>query len=131
MAIKYTEEQLNTIDKSLLVQMFLNQQEQLETLTIQVRSLNEKMQLMMEQLVLSNSVFCNHFLYKVAKSFCRSLHLHFVGNCKGTCQAFRPDRNALQTLFNCYSTRYGNGSSEFSSSCACSLKYWKSSSSFW
>lgn len=54
MAIKYTEEQLNTIDKSLLVQMFLNQQEQLETLTAQVRSLNEKMQLMMEQLVLSN-----------------------------------------------------------------------------
>ena len=54
MAIKYTEEQLNTIDKSLLVQMFLNQQEQLETLTTQVRSLNEKMQLMMEQLVLSN-----------------------------------------------------------------------------
>ena len=43
MAIKYTEEQLNTIDKSLLVQMFLNQQEQLETLTTQVRSLNEKM----------------------------------------------------------------------------------------
>ena len=54
MAIKYTEEQLNTIDKSLLVQMFLNQQEQLETLTTEVRSLNEKMQLMMEQLVLSN-----------------------------------------------------------------------------
>ena len=80
---------------------------------------------------LRKTVFCNHFLYKVAKSFCRSLHLHFVGNCKGTCQAFRPDRNALQTLFNCYSTRYGNGSSEFSSSCACSLKYWKSSSSFW
>ena len=42
MAIKYTEEQLNTIDKSLLVQMFLNQQEQLEILTTQVRSLNEK-----------------------------------------------------------------------------------------
>lgn len=54
MAVKYTEEQLNTIDKSLLVQMFLNQQEQLETLTTEVRSLNEKMQLMMEQLVLSN-----------------------------------------------------------------------------
>ena len=54
MAVKYTEEQLNTIDKSLLVQMFLNQQEQLETLTTQVRSLNEKMQLMMEQLVLSD-----------------------------------------------------------------------------
>lgn len=54
MAIKYTEEQLNTIDKSLLVQMFLDQQEQLQTLTTEVHSLNEKMQLMMEQLVLSN-----------------------------------------------------------------------------
>lgn len=33
MAVRYTEEQLNTVDKSLLIQMFLNQQEQLETLT--------------------------------------------------------------------------------------------------
>ena len=49
MAVKYTEEQLNTIDKSLLVQMFLNQQEQLETLTTEVRSLNEKMQLMIDR----------------------------------------------------------------------------------
>ena len=54
MAIKYTEEQLNTIDKSLLVQMFLNQQEQLELLTGEVRTLNEKMQLMMEQIILGN-----------------------------------------------------------------------------
>ena len=54
MAIKYTEEQLNSVDKSMLIQMFLNQQEQLETLTTEVRSLNEKMQLMMEQLVLAN-----------------------------------------------------------------------------
>ena len=54
MAVRYTEEQLNTVDKSLLIQMFLNQQEQLETLTTEVRSLNEKMQLMMEQLVLAN-----------------------------------------------------------------------------
>ena len=30
MAVRYTEEQLNTVDKSLLIQMFLNQQEQLE-----------------------------------------------------------------------------------------------------
>ena len=30
MAIKYTEEQLNSVDKSMLIQMFLNQQEQLE-----------------------------------------------------------------------------------------------------
>ena len=37
MAVRYTEEQLNTIDKSLLIQMFLNQQEQLETLTTEAR----------------------------------------------------------------------------------------------
>lgn len=54
MAVRYTEEQLNTVDKSLLIQMFLNQQEQLETLTAEVRSLNEKMQLMMEQMVLAD-----------------------------------------------------------------------------
>lgn len=54
MAVRYTEEQLNTVDKSLLIQMFLNQQEQLQTLTAEVRSLNEKMQLMMEQMVLAN-----------------------------------------------------------------------------
>lgn len=29
MAIKYTEEQLNTVDKSIIIQMFLNQQEEL------------------------------------------------------------------------------------------------------
>ena len=28
------------------------------------------------------TVFCKHFLHKVAKSFCRLLHLHFVGDCK-------------------------------------------------
>ena len=46
--------QLNSVDKSLLVQMFLNQQEQLESLTAEIHSLNEKMQLMMEQIVQSN-----------------------------------------------------------------------------
>ena len=55
MAIRYTEEQLNTIDKSLLVQMFLGLQDQVEDLTKQTAALNEKMQLMMEQLVLANS----------------------------------------------------------------------------
>lgn len=54
MAVRYTEEQLNTVDKSLLIQMFLNQQEQQEPLTAEVHSLNEKMQLMMEQMVLTN-----------------------------------------------------------------------------
>ncbi len=33
MAVRYTEEQPNTVDKSLLIQMVLNQQEQLQTLT--------------------------------------------------------------------------------------------------
>lgn len=54
MAIKFTEEQLNTMDKSLLIQLLMNQQEQVESLTKEVHSLNEKMQLMMEQLILSN-----------------------------------------------------------------------------
>ena len=54
MAVRYTEEELNTVDKSLLIQMFLNQQEQMETLATEVRTLNEKMQLMMEQMVLAN-----------------------------------------------------------------------------
>lgn len=54
MAIKFTEEQLNTMDKSLLIQLLMNQQEQVESLTKEVHSLNEKMQLMMEQIILSN-----------------------------------------------------------------------------
>ena len=31
---------------------------------------------------IANSVFCKTFLHKIAKTFCRSLQLHFVGNCK-------------------------------------------------
>lgn len=54
MAIKFTEEQLNTMDKSLLIQLLMNQQEQVESLTKEVHALNEKMQLMMEQLILAN-----------------------------------------------------------------------------
>ena len=76
------------------------------------------------------SVFCKPLLHKVAKRFCRLLHLHFVGNCKASCQASRPDRNALQTLLYDYNVRYGNGISGSYSSCACSLKKWNSSSSF-
>ena len=54
MAVKYTEEQLHTIDKSTLIQMLLQSQEQVSTLTDEVHALNEKMQLIMEQLVLAN-----------------------------------------------------------------------------
>ena len=47
MAVKYTEEQLHTIDKSILIQMLLQSQEQVSTLTDEVHALNEKMQLVM------------------------------------------------------------------------------------
>ena len=53
MTFKYTEEQLNKLDKELLVQLFLGMQGQLEELTEQTQALNDRMQLMMEQLVLS------------------------------------------------------------------------------
>ena len=54
MAIKYTEEQLNSVDKSMLIQMFLNQQEQLEKVSANLHSLDTKMQAMMEQLIIGN-----------------------------------------------------------------------------
>ena len=47
MTFKYTEEQLNMRDKSLLVQLFLGMQDQVEELTRQTAALNDKMQLMM------------------------------------------------------------------------------------
>ena len=43
MSVKFTEEQLNNFDKAMLIQMFLNQQEQLE-------SIDNKMQLLLEQM---------------------------------------------------------------------------------
>ena len=54
MAFKYTEEQLNKLDKELLIQLFLGLQDQMEELTKQTQALNDKMQLMMEQIALSN-----------------------------------------------------------------------------
>ena len=53
MAVKYTEEQLNNVDKSFLILLLLQQQEQLESLTKELHDTNEKMQKLMEQLVLS------------------------------------------------------------------------------
>ena len=53
MAFKYTEEQLNKMDKELLVELFLGLQNQMEELTTETHALNEKMQLMMEQLMLA------------------------------------------------------------------------------
>ena len=54
MAMKFTEEQLNSFDKSMLIQLFLNQQEQLEKVSADLHSLDTKMQTMMEQLILAN-----------------------------------------------------------------------------
>ena len=53
MAVKYTEEQLNNVDKSFLILLLLQQQEQLESVTRELHDTNEKMQKLMEQLVLS------------------------------------------------------------------------------
>lgn len=47
MEIKYKEEELNSIDKTLLIKMFLNLQNQMETLTVEMKALNDKMQKMM------------------------------------------------------------------------------------
>lgn len=52
MAVKYTEEQLNSVDKSFLIQILLQQQEQLEAITKELHASNEKMQLLMEQVIL-------------------------------------------------------------------------------
>ena len=52
MAVKYTEEQLNSVDKSFLIQLLLQQQEQLEAITKEFHASNEKIQLLMEQVIL-------------------------------------------------------------------------------
>lgn len=52
MAEKYTAEQLNKLDKTFLIQLFLNQQEQMEKLIEEVHAANEKVQKILEQLVL-------------------------------------------------------------------------------
>lgn len=52
MAVKYTEEQLNSADKSFLIQLLLQQQEQLEAITKELHASNEKIQLLMEQVIL-------------------------------------------------------------------------------
>ena len=54
MAVEFTEEQLNTLDKSLIIQLLISQQEQNKALTKELRELNQKMQGLMEQMVLAN-----------------------------------------------------------------------------
>lgn len=54
MTVEFTEEQLNTLDKSLIIQLLISQQEQNKALTKELRELNQKMQVLMEQMVLAN-----------------------------------------------------------------------------
>ena len=48
MTIKFTEEQLNTLDKSFIVELFLQLQEQNEKLSDELQSLNKKLELLIE-----------------------------------------------------------------------------------
>lgn len=69
MAIRYTQEQLNIIDKSLLITMFLGLQEQVETLTKEVSSLDNRIQLMAEQLLLANQARFGRPFEKMSTDF--------------------------------------------------------------
>ncbi len=54
MAVKFTEEQLNSLDRSILITLFLQQQEKIENLTEELHKSNETNQKILEQLVLAN-----------------------------------------------------------------------------
>ena len=54
MAFKFTEEQLNTLDKSFIVNLFLQLQDQNDKLSGEVQKLNKKMEVLIEQITLAN-----------------------------------------------------------------------------
>ena len=54
MAFKFTEEQLNTLDKSFIVNLFLQLQDQNDKLSGEVQELNKKMEGLIEQITLAN-----------------------------------------------------------------------------
>ena len=54
MAFKFTEEQLNTLDKSFIVNLFLQLQEQNDKLSGEIQELNKKMEVLIEQITLAN-----------------------------------------------------------------------------
>ena len=53
MAFQFTEEQLNTLDKSFIVELFLQLQEQNDKLSGEIQDLNRKMELLIEQALFS------------------------------------------------------------------------------
>lgn len=54
MAFKFTEEQLNTLDKSFIVNSFLQLQDQNDKLSGEIQELNKKMEVLIEQITLAN-----------------------------------------------------------------------------
>jgi len=54
MAFKFTEEQLNTLDKSFLIGLFLQLQDQNDKLSGEIQELNRKMEVLIEQITLAN-----------------------------------------------------------------------------
>ena len=54
MAFNFTEEQLNTLDKSFIVNLFLQLQDQNDKLSGEVQELNKKMEVLIEQITLAN-----------------------------------------------------------------------------
>lgn len=54
MAFKFTEEQLNTLDKSFIVNLFLQLQEQNDKLSGEIQELNKKIEVLIEQITLAN-----------------------------------------------------------------------------
>ena len=56
MAFKFTEEQLNTLDKSFIVNLFLQLQDQNDKLSDEVQELNKKMEVLIEQITLASHV---------------------------------------------------------------------------
>lgn len=54
MAFKFTEEQLNTLDKSFIINLFLQLQDQNDKLSGEIQELNKKMEVLIEQITLAN-----------------------------------------------------------------------------
>lgn len=54
MAFKFTEEQLNTLDKPFIVNLFLQLQDQNDKLSGEIQELNKKMEVLIEQITLAN-----------------------------------------------------------------------------
>ena len=54
MAFKFTEEQLNTQDKSFIVNLFLQLQDQNDKLSGEIQEINKKMEVLIEHITLEN-----------------------------------------------------------------------------